>query len=192
MDWLWTYMGALFGTSQWLAHAPLESKPVWAEILGGYTGQDIKRGLEACRVAAEGFPPGAGLFAARCRSVQPGSNSGGTPLPRYQAAAEFNRLLSTDADSTATAAKYVAMCRRVLAKSTTRTLEGAQEQGRDHADMTVEEARANVETYARGPLENHHAAIQEYYRTTKTPDAWRQHVPECSCQRCERAQGVRP
>jgi hypothetical protein len=170
----------------------VEAKTVWADILGGYTGVDIKRGLEACRVAAERFPPGAGLFAARCRSVQPGSYSGGAPLPKSQAVTEFNRLLSTDADSTATAAKYIAMCRRVLAKTTTRTLEGAQEQGRDHADMTVEEARANVESYARGPLEDHHAAMREHYRTTTTPDAWRQHTELCDCQRCERAKGFRP
>lgn len=110
MDWLWTYMGALYGTSTWLAHAPLESKPVWADILGSRTGVDMKRGLDACRNAGDKYPPGAAAFNRRCAAVQPGTFSGGQPreLP------SVGKLL-TGATVSGSARAYLDMINRLTA-----------------------------------------------------------------------------
>lgn len=108
MAWLWTYMGALYGTGRWNDHAPESVKPMWRDILGARTGVDIKRGIDACRRAGETWPPGAAEFNRRCAEFQPGTFAGAAapPLP--------SRVeLLENATVTGSARAYLDMCKRI-------------------------------------------------------------------------------
>lgn len=63
-------MQVLFGArfaQQWEGIDPKVMMAEWAEELAGYTGEEIKRGLDACRSMSKGFAPTLPEFMAMCR-----------------------------------------------------------------------------------------------------------------------------
>lgn len=63
-------MQVLFGArfaQQWEGIDPKVMMAEWAEELAGYSGDEIKRGLDACRTMSKGFAPTLPEFMALCR-----------------------------------------------------------------------------------------------------------------------------
>lgn len=105
---LWGRMGALFGDSRWLGHAPESRMPDWAEILGGVTMAGIARALERLEAATPEHPPGAGSFRKLCAEFQPGTFAGGDARPLPDVA-----TLLANATVEGSARAYLDLCRRV-------------------------------------------------------------------------------
>ncbi|MGE4370808.1 MAG: hypothetical protein AB7E12_14135, partial [Burkholderiaceae bacterium] len=61
-------MQALYGskfTQQWEGLDPEEMQQAWAEELGGYSGPELSRGLDACK--QKPWPPTLPEFMTMCR-----------------------------------------------------------------------------------------------------------------------------
>lgn len=61
-------MKVMYGTKftqQWAGIDPLVLQEEWAEMLAGYTGEELSRGLDACRTRT--FPPTLPEFMTLCR-----------------------------------------------------------------------------------------------------------------------------
>ena len=68
MLWLWKQMLAIFGTA-WTreyGEAGGNTSEIWADSLGGLTGEQIKRGVESCKEWADKFPPNLAQFSKLC------------------------------------------------------------------------------------------------------------------------------
>ena len=76
---LWSRFSHLFGNRFENAYGPALSEtgelhPIaatWAKALGGFTGEDLARGLRACLDRNDGWPPSLPEFRALCREPIP-------------------------------------------------------------------------------------------------------------------------
>ena len=67
---IWERMKFTYGSKfvdQWRDVDAEKLKQAWAEELAGYTGFEIKRGLDTCKTKAPTFPPTLFEFLAMCR-----------------------------------------------------------------------------------------------------------------------------
>ena len=75
---------AIYGnrmTTMWGDVPMSEVKAVWADALGGYDGEDLRRALAACQAAYQDFPPTLPQFAGLCRDAKRARASEATKLP---------------------------------------------------------------------------------------------------------------
>lgn len=68
MLWLWKHMLAIFGTAWTREYGEADgaTSEIWADSLGGLTGEQLKRGVDASKEWGEKFPPNMAQFTRLC------------------------------------------------------------------------------------------------------------------------------